>query len=120
MTSVRALYDAAHGIVSTYERHLSAAAMLVGFGLDSYTFGRVDRPAANIVFCAYLTIAWRSSGRAHNRQQRMDRRVARIQKLAAMQNWMAGARNRGHRPAADGGVVRAAERHQHPASGARR
>ncbi len=24
--------------------------MLAGFGLDSYTFGRIDRPAANIVF----------------------------------------------------------------------
>lgn len=105
MTSVRALYDAAHGIVSTYERHLSAAAMLVGFGLDSYTFGRVDRPAANIVFCAYLTIAFLSIVLAHNLQQRMDRRVARIQKLAAMQNSMRGALNRGGaeapRPLAD-------------------
>ena len=95
MTSVRALYDAAHGIISVYERHLSAAAMIIGFGLDSYTFGRVDRPAANIVFCIYLAIAFVAIVLAHNLQQRMDRRVARIQKLAAVQNSMRGALNRG-------------------------
>ena len=95
MTSVRALYDAAHGILSVYERHLSAAAMAVGFGLDSYTFGRVDRPAANIVFCVYLTIAFAAIVLAHNLQQRTDRRMARIQKLAAMQASMRGALDRG-------------------------
>jgi hypothetical protein len=98
MTSVRALYDTAHGVVSAYERHLSAAAMLVGFGLDSYTFGRVDRPAANIVFSAYLVVAFFAIVLAHNLQQRMDRRVARIQKFAAMQNSMRGALNRGDTP----------------------
>jgi hypothetical protein len=95
MTSVRALYNAAHGVLSAYERHLSAAAMLVGFGLDSFTFGRIDRPAANIVFSAYLIVAFLSIVLAHNLQQRMDRRVARVQKLAAMQNSMRGALNRG-------------------------
>ncbi|HEY1836574.1 MAG TPA: DUF2914 domain-containing protein [Rhizomicrobium sp.] len=95
MTSVRALYDSAHGIVSAYERHLSAAAMVVGFGLDSLTFGRVDRPAANIVFGAYLAIAFAAIVLAHNVQQRMDRRVARIQKQIAMQSSLRGALNRG-------------------------
>src|ERR1700761_7763533 len=101
MTSVRALYDSAHGIVSAYERHLSAAAMLVGFGLDSYTFGRVDRPAANIVFSAYLVVAFIAIVLAHNLQQRMDRRAARIQQAAAMQASMRGTLNRGGAPAPD-------------------
>jgi hypothetical protein len=95
MTSVRALYDSAHGILSTYERHLSGAAMVVGFGADSYTFGRIDRPAANIVFCAYLVIAAMAIVLAHNLQQRADRRSARVLKLAAMHASMRGALNRG-------------------------
>lgn len=95
MTSIRAIYHAAHGTISAYERHLSAAAMLAGFGLDSYTFGRVDRPAANIVFSVYLALAFLTIILAHNLQQRMDRRAARIQKAAAVQNSMRGALNRG-------------------------
>jgi hypothetical protein len=95
MTSVRALYNSAHGILSVYERHLSAAAMALGFGADSYTFGRIDRPAANIVFCAYLVIAAFTIVLAHNLQQRADRRSVRVLKLAAMQASMRGALDRG-------------------------
>ena len=95
MSSVRALYNTAHGILSAYERHLSATAMLAGFGLDSYTFGRIDRPAANIVFCAYLVVAALAIILAHNLQQRTDRRTARIQKLAAIRASMRGALDRG-------------------------
>jgi Protein of unknown function (DUF2914) len=100
MSSFRALYDSWHGVLSAYERHLSAVAMVAGFGLDSYTFGRIDRPAANIVFCAYIAVAGLAIVLAHNLQQRKDRQNARLLKLAAMRSSMRGALNAGGAEAA--------------------
>jgi len=59
-----------------YERHLSALAMVVGFGVDNFTFGRVDHPGAHIVFCAYLAVAVVSIAIAHALQGREDRNAA--------------------------------------------
>src|SRR5580704_14111087 len=59
-----------------YERHLSALAMVVGFGVDNFTFGRVDHPGAHIVFCAYLAVAAVSIAIAHALQGREDRKTA--------------------------------------------
>lgn len=55
-----------------YERHISAAAMIAGFGIDNYAFGRVDRPGTHIVFCAYLTIAITTIAIAHVLQGKAD------------------------------------------------
>jgi hypothetical protein len=63
------------GGFSRYERHISAAAMLGGFAVDNFTFGRIDRPAANIVFCAYLLLAAASIALLHALQSRMDRKI---------------------------------------------
>ena len=43
--------------LKAYERHLSAAAMVVGFALDNLLFGRIDHPATQIVLASYLLIA---------------------------------------------------------------
>jgi len=40
-----------------YERHLSAAAMVIGFAFDNYCFGRVDHPATQIALFIYLVVA---------------------------------------------------------------
>jgi hypothetical protein len=88
-----------------YERHISAAAMIVGFGIDNYAFGRVDRPGTHIVFGAYLTIAITTIAIAHVIQSAADdykikrdaerasiltrwnlRRVARMKKAKAPQS----------------------------------
>jgi hypothetical protein len=62
--------------VRRYERHLSAAAMVLGFAVDSVTFGRVDHPGAHIIFTAYLALAVASIAVAHALQGRSDRRAA--------------------------------------------
>jgi hypothetical protein len=62
--------------LTRYERHISAAAMLVGFGIDNVTFGRVDRPAANIIFSAYLVLAASTIAVLHYLQARADRKLA--------------------------------------------
>jgi hypothetical protein len=61
------------GPLTRYERHISAAAMAGGFALDNYTFGRIDRPAANIIFCAYLVLAALTIAALHFLQARADR-----------------------------------------------
>jgi hypothetical protein len=60
-----------------YERHLSAAAMVAGFGIDNFTFGRVDHPGAHIIFAGYLAVAAGSIGLAHALQARADRQDRR-------------------------------------------
>jgi len=62
--------------IHRYERHLSAAAMVVGYAVDNFTFGRVDHPGAHLVFSAYLTVAVVSIAVAHWLQGRKDRAAA--------------------------------------------
>jgi hypothetical protein len=62
-----------HGPLTRYERHISAAAMAGGFAVDNYTFGRIDRPAANIIFSAYLALAAITIAALHFLQSRADR-----------------------------------------------
>jgi|HubBroStandDraft_6_1064221.scaffolds.fasta_scaffold65866_1 hypothetical protein len=62
--------------LTRYERHISAAAMLGGFAIDNFTFGRVDRPAANIIFTAYLGLAALTIAVLHRMQARADRKLA--------------------------------------------
>ncbi|MGH6888939.1 MAG: DUF2914 domain-containing protein [Rhizomicrobium sp.] len=64
-----------------YERHISAAAMVLGFTADNYTFGRVDRPGPHIVFLAYLAVAGGSIALAHALQTRADHRKERLELL---------------------------------------
>jgi len=75
--------DAWRGGFSRYERHISAAAMLGGFVVDNFTFGRIDRPAANVVFCAYLLLAAASIALLHALQSRMDRRLEELPESGA-------------------------------------
>jgi hypothetical protein len=57
-----------------YERHLSAIAMVAGFGVDSVTFGRIDRPGAHLIFGSYLALAAVTIAAAHALQTRADQR----------------------------------------------
>ena len=59
--------------IRRYERHLSAAAMVIGYAVDNFTFGRVDHPGAHLVFSAYLVVAVVSIALAHWLQGRRDR-----------------------------------------------
>ena len=43
--------------LKAHERHLSAVAMVIGFVVDNFAFGRVDHPATQIVLTSYLLIA---------------------------------------------------------------
>lgn len=61
-----------------YERHISAAAMVLGFAADNFTFGRVDHPGPHIVFIAYLAVAGATIALAHALQTRADRHKARL------------------------------------------
>src|SRR5437870_2859885 len=69
--------------IRRYERHLSAAAMVVGYAVDNFTFGRVDHPGAHLVFSAYLTVAVLSIALAHRLQGRKDRAAAAAAKFSA-------------------------------------
>jgi len=64
--------------IRRYERHLSAAAMVVGYAVDNVTFGRVDHPGAHLVFSAYLAIAVFSIALAHWLQGRNDRALGAV------------------------------------------
>jgi hypothetical protein len=61
-----------------YERHLSAAGMVLGFAVDNFTFGRIDHPGPHIIFVAYLAVAAISIALAHALQAAKDRETARI------------------------------------------
>jgi hypothetical protein len=67
-----------------YERHISAAAMVLGFGVDNFAFGRIDHPGPHIVFVAYLAVAVISIAIAHALQARKDREVAATAARAAL------------------------------------
>jgi len=43
--------------LKAYERHISAAAMLGGFGFDNFAYGRLDRPVTQTLLIVYLGIA---------------------------------------------------------------
>lgn len=66
-----------------YERHLSAAAMVIGFGVDNVAFGRVDHPGPHLIFVGYLAVAMGSIAIAHALQARRDREFAKLATLAA-------------------------------------
>lgn len=66
-----------------YERHLSAIAMVAGFGVDSVTFGRIDRPGAHLIFGSYLALAATTIAAAHAFQTRADERNAALAPVAS-------------------------------------
>ncbi len=74
MSTITQRIEAIRAPLLRYERHLSAAAMVAGFGIDNLTFGRVDHPGAHIIFAGYLAIAAGSIGFAHALQARADRK----------------------------------------------
>jgi len=79
--SIRHLQEAVApglAIYKRYQAHFSAAAMVAGFGIDNFTFGRVDRPAANIIFVAYLILAAGTIAIGHYLETRSDRTKARL------------------------------------------
>lgn len=81
--SIRHLQDAVApglAIYKRYQAHFSAAAMVAGFAIDNFTFGRVDRPAANIIFAAYLTLAAGTIAIGHFLETRSDRAKATLAK----------------------------------------
>src|SRR5512142_1219340 len=43
--------------LKAYERHISAAAMLGGFGFDNVAYGRVDHPVTQTLLIVYLGVA---------------------------------------------------------------
>ena len=69
-----------------YERHFSAAAMVIGFGVDNVAFGRVDHPGPHLIFLGYLAVAMGSIAIAHALQARKDREVAKLATLAAKES----------------------------------
>ncbi|HEY1612663.1 MAG TPA: DUF2914 domain-containing protein [Rhizomicrobium sp.] len=77
MTTFTQRLDAWRTPILRYERHLSAAAMVAGFGIDNLSFGRVDHPGAHIVFAGYLAVATVSIVLAHGLQARADRKHRR-------------------------------------------
>ncbi|MGH6878355.1 MAG: DUF2914 domain-containing protein [Rhizomicrobium sp.] len=79
MASIQNIENAARAWAAPfrrYERHVSAAAMVLGFAVDNYTFGRVDHPGPHIVFMGYLALAALSIAVAHALQARRDRAMA--------------------------------------------
>ncbi len=70
--------------IRRYERHISAAAMVAGFAIDNFTFGRIDRPATHIIFCAYLVLAAVTIAAMHALQSAADRFKARLDREAAL------------------------------------
>src|SRR5215470_15168659 len=66
-----------------YERHLSAFAMVAGFGVDSATFGRIDRPGAHLIFGSYLALAAVTIAAAHALQTRADQKNAALAPAAS-------------------------------------
>ena len=58
--------------IMRYERHLSALAMVAGFGIDNYSFGRIDRPRAHLILGSYLALAAITIAVAHWLQARAD------------------------------------------------
>src|SRR5260221_1629354 len=59
--------------IRRYERHLSAAGMVLGYAVDNFTFGRIDRPRAHLIFACYLLLAAGTIVVAHALQTRADK-----------------------------------------------
>ena len=81
MASIQHTETRSHGWTAPfrrYERHLSAAGMVLGFAVDNFTFGRIDHPGPHIIFVAYLAIAATSIAVAHALQAAKDREAARL------------------------------------------
>jgi hypothetical protein len=81
MVSVPAMETRSHTWTAPfrrYERHLSAAGMVLGFAVDNFTFGRIDHPGPHIIFVAYLAVAAVSIAFAHALQAAKDREAARL------------------------------------------
>ena len=72
LRGARDFIGAWRGPLSRYERHISAGAMLAGFAIDNLTFGRIDRPGANIIFVAFLLLAAVTIAILHALQSRAD------------------------------------------------
>src|SRR5579871_926261 len=69
--------------IMRYERHLAAAGMVAGFGIDNLTFGRIDRPGAHLIFGSYLFVAAATIAAAHRLQTRADEREKKRLAFAA-------------------------------------
>lgn len=68
-------------IISTlkaYERHLSAVAMVGGFAVDNFAFGRIDHPATQAVLAAYLLIAAATIAILHYFEERAEQNNKRF------------------------------------------
>ena len=63
--------------IRRYERHLSAAGMVLGYIIDTLTFGRIDRPRAHLILASYLVVAATTIVVAHALQTRADRKAKR-------------------------------------------
>jgi hypothetical protein len=75
MSSIGVAKDTIAALVAPimrYERHLSALAMVAGFGIDNYSFGRIDRPRAHLILGSYLALAAVTIAVAHWLQTRAD------------------------------------------------
>src|ERR1051326_4225154 len=70
--------------VRRYERHLSAAGMVLGYVIDNLTFGRIDRPRAHLIFAGYLFLAASTIVIAHALQTRADRKAKRLAAESAL------------------------------------
>ncbi len=66
----RTTYDPAVGWARAHERHLSALFMAGGFVFDSWAFGRIDHPATQAVFIAYLLVAGIAIAAQHGLESR--------------------------------------------------
>jgi hypothetical protein len=51
--------------LKSYERHISAAAMALGFGIDNVAYGRVDHPITQTLLVVYLSVAGLSIALLH-------------------------------------------------------
>jgi hypothetical protein len=59
-------------VLKAYERHISAAAMVGGFVIDNFAFGRLDHPATQAVMIAYLVAAASSILLLHYQGERAE------------------------------------------------
>jgi len=69
--------------LKAYERHISAAAMLGGFGVDSVAYGRLDHPITQTLLIVYLGIAAGAIVVLHWLEARQDWQSWAVVKLRA-------------------------------------
>ncbi len=65
-------FDPALNWARAHERHLSALFMAGGFAFDSWAFGRIDHPATQAVFIAYLLVAGLAIAAQHGLESRQE------------------------------------------------